>query len=109
MFAALLALNGLVNGGMVVGFAYGKESVPPRLAGTMAGVVNMGVMLGPTVLQPAMGQVLDLCWQGRTFAGARVYGIEAYDKAFLLMAAWYLLSCLAISLSRETRCKQSVN
>ena len=109
LFTLLLALTGLVNGGMIVGFAYGKESVPPRLAGTLAGLINMGVMVGPTVLQPAMGWVLDLYWHGRTVAGARVYGLDAYEHAFLLVIGWYLLSCLAITLSRETRCKQVVN
>ena len=108
LFTLLLALNGLANGAMVVGFAFGKESTPPRLAGTLAGVINMGTMIGPTVLQPAMGWVLDMFWQGQTVAGARVYSLEAYEYAFLLPVGWYLVSCLAITLSRETRCRQIV-
>ena len=59
-FLVLAALTGLATGGMIIGFAFSKESVPARFSGTVAGAINMGVMIGPTFLQPAMGWILDL-------------------------------------------------
>jgi len=93
-------------GGMIIGFAFVKESVPPSLTGTVSGVCNMGVMIGPMVLQPAMGWVLDLHWHGAAVNGVRVYSPEAYRTAFLLMIAWSMLSVVMTLFSRETHCRQ---
>ena len=64
LLLTLLMLTGFFSGCMILGFAYAKESVPAHLAGTVSGVVNMGVMMGPMVLQPAVGRMLDLHWTG---------------------------------------------
>ncbi|MFH1060731.1 MAG: MFS transporter [Pseudomonadota bacterium] len=105
-FIAIGLLVGLGTGSMILGFAFGKESVPAQLAGTSAGVINMGTMLGPTILQPAIGAVLDLLWSGGTADGVRVYSVEAYDTAFVLMLAWSIVSCLLLFFTRETHCRQ---
>jgi MFS family permease len=52
---ALLVLIGFASGCMIIGFAFAKESVPGRLGGTASGIANMGVMVGPMLLQPAVG------------------------------------------------------
>ena len=54
---ALLVAAGFVSGCMVIGFAYAKESVPARLAGTATGVANMGSMTGAMLLQSATEKV----------------------------------------------------
>ena len=41
----LLLLAGFASGSMIIGFAFAKESVPLRLAGTVSGITNMGVMM----------------------------------------------------------------
>jgi MFS family permease len=102
----LLAL-GFVSGSIIIGFAYAKESVPLRLAGTSSGVTNMGVMLGGMVLQPAVGWMLDRHWQGALSGGVRIYDYAAYQAGFLLMLGWVVVSLILISLTRETHCKQS--
>ncbi len=106
LFVVLGSVVGLVSGAMIIGFAWGKESVPLPLAGTAAGVINMGVMIGPTILQPAIGLVLDAMWSGQTQEGVRVYSLEAYQAGFSLMVVWGLLSCLLLLLTKETFCKQ---
>lgn len=103
---ALLLLAGFASGCMIVGFAFGRESAPPHLSGTVAGIVNMGVMLGPMTLQPAVGWMLDRHWSGELVAGARVYGLEAYRTGFALMLGWALLSTLLILFTHETHCRQ---
>lgn len=102
----LLAL-GFVSGSIIIGFAYAKESVPLRLAGTASGVTNMGVMLGGMVLQPAVGWMLDRHWQGAASGGVRTYDYDAYQAGFMLMFGWVVVSLILISLTRETYCKQS--
>jgi hypothetical protein len=92
---------------MVVGFAFAKESVPARLAGTAGGVANMGSMTGPMLLQPLIGVVLDLHWRGELAEnGARVYDADAYRIAFSLLLAWLALSLGAALATRETGARQ---
>jgi MFS family permease len=104
-FLVLAALTGLATGGMIIGFAFSKESVPSRYSGTVAGAINMGVMIGPTFLQPATGWVLDLMWQGQMKGEIRLYGLEAFRAGFSLMIAWSFLACLLIALTKETHCR----
>jgi hypothetical protein len=89
----------------VLGFAYGKESVPVQFLGTISGTINIGNMIGPMLLQPGIGRILDQRWSGQMANGLRVYGVDAFQTAFLLMVAWLVLACILISLTRETYCK----
>jgi sugar phosphate permease len=104
----MLLVAGFCSGTMVIGFAFAKESAPARLGGTVSGIVNMGVMQGPMVLQPAVGWMLDRNWHGQLLNGARIYELEAYRSGFALMIAWLALSVVLILFTRETHCKQLV-
>ncbi|WP_300465526.1 MFS transporter, partial [Desulfobacula sp.] len=61
----LLFLTGFLSGCMIISFAFVTESVPLSLSGTVSGVTNMGVMMGPMLLQPVVGKILDINWAGR--------------------------------------------
>ena len=108
LLVALLVGTGFCSGCMVLSFAFAKESMPARLAGTVTGVINMGVMLGPTILQPAVGWVLDRNWQGEMTDGVRVYGLQAYQNGFSLLLAWAALSLVLLLFTKETFCRQQV-
>jgi len=97
----LLAMTGFLSGAMIIGFTFAKESVPPRLAGTATGLVNMGVMTGPMLLQPLVGWVLDRAWDGSVREGARVYSHAAYRLGFLPIVAWLALAAVLILFTRE--------
>ncbi|MDX2479350.1 MAG: MFS transporter [Desulfuromusa sp.] len=103
---ALLMVSGFSAGGIIIGFAYVKESVPAHLAGTAAGVCNMGVMLGPMLLQPIVGWVLDHQWQGTVVAGVRTYGLSAFRAGFAFILIWAVLALVCVVFSRETNCRQ---
>lgn len=107
LLTGLLILAGLASGCMVIGFAFVKESVPPRLGGTASGLVNMGTMSGPMILQPAVGLVLDMNWQGKLVDGIKIYGFETFRLGFSLMLAWTIASAVLIFFTRETNCGQS--
>ncbi len=97
----LLLIAGFASGCMIIGFAFAKESVPDQLAGTVSGVVNMGVMIGPMVLQPAVGWMLDLGWAGSSVDGVKTYSLAAYQGGFSLMAGWVLLAFVLILFTKE--------
>ena len=108
LLVLLLILVGFFSGNMIIGFAFAKESAPTYLAGTATGVVNMGVMMGPMLLQPGVGWILDLHWQGEMAEGVRVYSLKAYQSGFGLMLVWLALALLLILFTRETHCRHSV-
>jgi len=104
---AVLLVTGFASGCMILSFAFAKESVPAHLAGTVSGVINMGIMAGPMLLQPVVGWILDHHWQGQVADGVRLYSLQAYRAGFVLMIAWLALSFVLIFFTRETRCRQS--
>lgn len=102
----LLLLGGFGSGGMVIGFLYAKESAPLRLSGTVAGAVNMGVMIGPLAQQPVIGWILDRYWSGTIRDGIRIYDMEAFRMAFAFLFLWVLTAFIALLFTRETSCRQ---
>lgn len=106
LLVSTLVVTGFFSGNMIIGFAFARESAPARLAGTASGVVNMGVMMGPMLLQPAVGWMLDRHWQGETAEGLRIYSLEAYRYGFALMLGWLVLALILILLTRETHGRQ---
>ena len=104
--AAVLLATGFSSGCAVVSYAFAKESLPLRLAGTVSGVINMGVMAGPMLLQPAVGYVLDISWQGGMASGGQIYSLASYQKGFSLLLAWLALSLVLLLFTKETWCRQ---
>ena len=103
LLTATMLLGGFCSGCMIVGFAFAKESVPLHLTGTVSGVINMGVMMGPMILQPAVGWILDRNWLGDAVEGVRIYSLSAYRTGFALMIVWAVLSFALLFFTRETR------
>ncbi len=107
LLAVLVVIIGFSCGAMIIGFAFVKESVPPALTGTVSGVCNMGVMMGPMFLQPAVGWMLDRKWDGMMMDGVRIYSLEAYQAGFSLMIAWAAAAVILVAFTKETRCQQT--
>jgi sugar phosphate permease len=107
IFTGVAAVTSFACGAVVVAFAFAKESVPVRFLGTISGAVNVGNMLGPTFLQPSIGWVLDRHWSGGFTGGARVYSVDAFHTAFILIAGWAVLSCILIAFTKDTACRQT--
>jgi MFS family permease len=103
---ALLMAIGFFAGCFVVSFAFAKESVPARLAGTVSGVSNMGVMMGPMIMQPLVGVILDRYWQGAMLNGKRVFDLASYQQGFAMILVWGALSLVLLVFTRETFCRQ---
>jgi predicted MFS family arabinose efflux permease len=106
LLIALTAATGVASASFIICWPLARESVPARFAGTVAGVINMGIMLGVTLLQPAVGWMLDRRWQGALEKGVRLYGLEAYRAGFALMLGWILLAVALLCFTRETHGRQ---
>jgi MFS family permease len=107
LMVVLYIVTGIASASFITCFAHAKESVPEHLSGTVTGLVNMGVMLGPTVMQPVVGWMLDSQWQGSLKNGVPVYGLAAYQTGFVLMVAWIGIGLILLLISRETFCRQT--
>jgi len=106
LIIVLFFIVGFASSAMVIGMAFVKESVPVALAGTVVGVCNMGMEMGPMFLQPAIGWILDRNWTGGLENGIRIYDLSTYQLAFGLMIGLSLLGTVLIPFTRETYCQQ---
>ena len=102
----LFGLAGFASSAVVIGMAFVKESVPLGLAGTVAGISNMGMELGPMILQPTIGLLLDLRWDGLLENGVRIYNLSAYHMAFCSIIGLSILGPFLITFAQETFCRQ---
>jgi len=103
----LTAATGVCSASFIICWSLAKESVPTHLSGTISGVINMGIMLGATVLQPAVGWMLDRGWEGALLEGVRIYSLAAYRAGFGLMLGWILVALVLLLFTRETFCRQT--
>ena len=111
LLITLLAVTGFFAGCFIITFAFAKESVPHQFAGTVSGVTNMGVIIGPMVLQPLIGVILDArwqgAWQGALVNGKRVFDLASYQQGFSMMLLWSVLALVLLCFTQETYCKQA--
>jgi len=106
LLIVLFSIVGVASSAIVIGMAFVKESVPLALAGTVSGISNMGMEMGPMILQPAIGLVLDHRWDGLLENGIRIYDLNAYHMAFGAIIGLSILGTVLITFTRETFCQQ---
>ncbi|MBP9713244.1 MAG: MFS transporter [Sterolibacterium sp.] len=102
----LCVAMGFFTASYTLTWACAKEVNPPLLSGMATSVVNVGVFLGPALLQPLTGWALDQHWQlsqGITLNGMRVYTAADFRIGLWLMAAAAALGCLATHWLHDTR------
>lgn len=102
---ALFVLQGLCAACFVLTWACAKEVNPPLLSGMSTSVTNMGGFFTSAILQPLVGYVIDLSWNGNMANGARAYSPEDVRLGMTLLAgaAGFGAAC-AWSL-KETGCR----
>lgn len=81
----LLLAAGVSSAGMSVCFALVREHNESFAAGACMAFINMAVITSGAVLQPLVGWLLDLNWDGTMANGARVYSAAAFDGAFWII------------------------
>jgi len=101
----LFGLMGFVTAGFVLTWACAKEVNPPQLSGMSTSVTNMGGFLAAALIQPAVGFVMDLGWDGSVVNGVRQYGEATFLLGIGLIALLALIGTIASLFIRETGCR----
>lgn len=89
----IVLLVGFFTGAQPIGFTIAKESVSSEISGTTLAMTNCIVMLIGSIFQPFLGALLDFFWNGEIGeAGVRIYGIDCYEKAILIIPIFLMIS-----------------
>lgn len=102
---ALFALMGLATASFSLTWACAKEVNPPHLSGMSTSVTNMGGFLAGALLQPAVGAVIDLGWDGTLVEGVRQYSAGTFRLGLALLAGSAFAGTFASLFVRETHCR----
>ena len=90
---------------MVLCFATTREHNESQAAGSAVAFVNMWVVASGAVLQPFIGWVLDLHWDGTLILGVRQFTQVAYKESFVILIITGVIAVISALLSRETYCR----
>jgi MFS family permease len=96
---ALFALMGISIAGATLVWSCAKEVNPPAFSGTSTSVVNTGGFLGPALLQPLVGLMLDLSSRGAAHA------LDDWRLGLAVLFAFALFGWLCTFFITETRCR----
>lgn len=99
----LFGAMGLAASGMTLSWACAKEANAPQFAGIATGVANMGIFLGPAVMQPVVGWVLDLARADEVRAAT--HSPEEWQRALWVLAGVAALGCANALFVREARAR----
>jgi MFS family permease len=91
IMATLLFLFGLFSSAEILSFVIARESVGLRLVATAIGFINLLVMLGGMIIQPLVGSLIDLGWQGKVHAGVHVYSVTTYRHALIIVPVMMII------------------
>lgn len=93
--AALILISGAAGATMILTFSCARAANPPEATPAVFGFVNTAVTASAGMLQPLIGWILDLQWDGRTAAGVPVYEPDHYILALSVLPAITLAGALA--------------
>ncbi len=101
----LFFLMGVGAGGFTLTWAVAKEVNRPALSGMATSVVNTGAFLGAALLQPLVGWIMDLGWDGRVMDGVRVYSAANHQLGVGIFFGVALAGFAGALMVRETHCR----
>lgn len=93
---------GVFGGAFILTYTCAKEVNPPGIAGLTTGTINTGGFLGAAILEPLLGYILDLNWQGQMVGGMKIYPVEAFQSAFSVSLGVMVLAFVASLFITET-------
>jgi predicted MFS family arabinose efflux permease len=102
---ALFGLMGIATASFSLTWACAKEVNPPHLSGMSTSVTNMGGFLAGALLQPTVGLVMDLGWDGTVVDGVRQFSPGVLLLGLSVVAATSFVGLVASFFIRETGCR----
>lgn len=106
VLSVLFFMLGVSGSTMTIAFGSIRELNSPQHSATAIGLLNMFVVGSGAVMQPLIGWLLDLGWDGQIVDGARIYSSAAYTTAFTVLFGSSLLALGCALMLRETNCQQ---
>lgn len=105
--AILFLLLGFVTSAGILNYAFVAEKNPHSITATSVSVVSVNVIgVGGSVMIPIVGWLLNKDWSGMMVNGVRIYSLNNYHKAFLLLPIGLIISLLLVFLMKESHAKQ---
>ena len=102
----LFLIGGMFGASMVVTFANVKELNPSHTSGAALGLVNTAVVGSGALLQPLIGALLDVAWNGQMQDGVPWYDARMYVQALLILPAITFTGFIASFFLKESYCRQ---
>lgn len=101
----LLFLFGFTISSFLLCFTMIREINVPSIAATAIGFMNSFDALFGSFSDPLTGMLLDTHWSGKLVNGARIFAVADYEKAFIILPIYLILSVISLFLVKETGCK----
>lgn len=102
----LLFCFGLFSSGFLMAFPIVKELNCPKHNATAMGFINTLNTLGGALLQPLIGYILDMFWQGNKIHGIPFYSSMDFKIALTALPVIILVAIIILPFIEETYCRQ---
>jgi len=99
----LLFLGGVFFSTECLCFAAVCEHLPRQYGGIAVGFTNMIVMMSGVLLQPLIGWLLNVNWDGQMHGNIPYYSLEAFQKALWIVPVCLLLAACVLFFIKEKR------
>ncbi|MCB1080493.1 MAG: MFS transporter [Chlamydiia bacterium] len=99
----LLLLVGFFQSAQLLNFSLAIELNPIKAKGTSIALTNFLVAFGSSIMQPLLGFLLDLGWDGKMREGIPVYSLEDYHMAMMSFPVTLALSFILLLFLKEDK------
>jgi len=83
-----------------------KEVNDINFSGIASAIVNVGEFVGSSILSLVIGITLDRGWSGDVIDGVRIYHVEDYKKAFLLIIIAGIISIVSVGAMKDVSARK---
>lgn len=97
----LLLLVGFFQSAQLLNFSLSIELNAIEAKGTSIAITNFLVSFGTSMMQPLLGYLLDLGWDGRMEEGIPIYSIQDYHMAMVSFPATLLIAFILLLFLKE--------
>lgn len=107
LVSMLLFLFGFSISCSLLCFTMIREISAPAIAATAIGFMNAFSALFGAFSDPVAGKILDMQWKGAMVGGARIFSVDTYQIAFIMIPVYLVIALLSLLKIKETYCKPS--
>ncbi len=101
----LFFLVGFVTSSQVLTYPTIAELNPIALTGTAVSIASVTIMLSGVIFQPLFGWILEWKWDHTIIDNVRVYSVQDFNHAMLIMPIAFVIGLVIAFLIRETNCE----